>query len=68
MMLGWPPSCVPRLVPPDRLEQANARVIAGQIVGNELAGPAAGGWLFGLAVILPLAVTLLAWRHRRVTA
>jgi hypothetical protein len=25
-------------------------VIAGQIVGNELAGPAAGGWLFGHAV------------------
>jgi Transmembrane secretion effector len=31
-------------------------VIAGQIVGNELAGPAAGGWLFGLAAVLPFAV------------
>jgi MFS family permease len=49
-------TCVPRLVQPDRLEQANARVIAGQIVGNELAGPAAGGWLFGLAAVLPFAV------------
>ena len=49
-------TCVPRLVQPDRLERANARVIAGQIVGNELAGPAAGGWLFGLAAVLPFAV------------
>ena len=49
-------TCVPRLVQSDRLEQANARVIAGQIVGNELAGPAAGGWLFGLAAVLPFAV------------
>jgi hypothetical protein len=31
-------------------------VIAGQIVGSELAGPAAGGWLFGLAGVLPFAV------------
>jgi MFS family permease len=49
-------TCVPRLVEPDRLDQANARLIAGQIVGNELAGPAAGGWLFGLAAVLPFAV------------
>jgi MFS family permease len=49
-------TCVPRLVQPDRLDQANARRIAGQIVGNELAGPAAGGWLFGLAAVLPFAV------------
>jgi MFS family permease len=49
-------TCVPRLVQPDGLETANARMIAGQIVGNELAGPAAGGWLFGLAAVLPFAV------------
>lgn len=49
-------TCVPRLVPPADLDQANGRVIAGQIVGNELAGPAAGGWLFGLAAVLPFAV------------
>ena len=42
---------VPRLVESADLDRANARVIAGQIVGNELAGPAAGGWLFGLAGI-----------------
>ena len=47
---------VPRLVTPAYLEQANGRLIAGQIVGNELAGPAAGGWLFGLAAVLPFAV------------
>lgn len=47
---------VPRLVEPTDLDQANGRVIVGQIVGNELAGPAAGGWLFGLAAILPFAV------------
>src|SRR5260370_3324186 len=49
-------TCVPRLVQPDRLDQANAGLIAGQIVGNELAGPAAGGALFGLAAVLPFAV------------
>ncbi len=49
-------ACVPRLAAPADLDRAYARVIAGQIVGNELAGPAAGGWLFGLAAALPFAV------------
>lgn len=49
-------TCVPRLVAADGLEKANGRVIAGQVVGNELAGPAVGGWLFGLAAVLPFAV------------
>jgi MFS family permease len=49
-------ACVPRLVDPADLDRANARVIAGQIIGNELAGLAAGGWLFGLAAALPFAV------------
>jgi len=49
-------ACVPRLVASADLDRANARVIAGQIVGNELAGPAAGGWLFGVAAVLPFAV------------
>lgn len=47
---------VPQLVASADLDKANGRVIAGQIVGNELAGPAAGGWLFGLAAVLPFAV------------
>jgi len=49
-------TCVPRLVESADLDQANARVIAGNIVGTELAGPAAGGWLFGLAAVVPFAV------------
>ncbi|MGH3302574.1 MAG: MFS transporter [Streptosporangiaceae bacterium] len=49
-------TCVPRLVDSADLERANARVIVGNIVGNGLAGPAAGGWLFGLAAVLPFAV------------
>lgn len=49
-------TCVPRLVADADLDRANGRMVAGQIVGNELAGPAAGGWLFGLAAVLPFAV------------
>jgi predicted MFS family arabinose efflux permease len=49
-------TCVPRLVEGADLDRANGRVVAGKIVGNELAGPAAGGWLFGLAAALPFAV------------
>lgn len=49
-------TCIPRLPGSADFDQANARVIAGQIVGNELAGPAVGGWLFGLAAVLPFAV------------
>lgn len=49
-------TCVPRLVESADLDRANGRVIAGQVVGNELAGPAAGGWLFGMAAVLPFAV------------
>jgi hypothetical protein len=52
---------VPRLVSSAGLDQANGRVIAGQIVGSELAGPAAGGWLFGLAAVMPFAVNAGAW-------
>jgi Transmembrane secretion effector len=49
-------TCVSRLVEGADLDRANGRVIAGKVVGNELAGPAAGGWLFGLAAALPFAV------------
>ena len=51
-------TCVPRLADPDGLDRANARVITGQVVGNELAGPAAGGWLFGVAAVLPFAASV----------
>jgi predicted MFS family arabinose efflux permease len=49
-------TCLPRLVESADLDRANGQVVAGQIVGNELAGPAAGGWLFGVAAALPFAV------------
>lgn len=49
-------TCIPRLVDSADLDQANGQLIAGQIIGSELAGPAAGGWLFGLAAVLPFAV------------
>ncbi len=46
----------PLEVTPRVRARSRLRLIAGQIVGNELAGPAAGGWLFGLAAVLPFAV------------
>lgn len=49
-------TCVPRMVDPDDLDKANGRMAAGQIMGFELAGPAAGGWLFGVAAVMPFAV------------
>jgi MFS family permease len=49
-------TCVPRLVDSAGLDTANGRLTAGQIVGWELAGPAAGGWLFGVAAVVPFAV------------
>jgi len=49
-------TAVPRLVSADDLDRANGRLIAGRIVGNELAGPAVGGWVFGVAAVLPFAV------------
>jgi MFS family permease len=49
-------TCVPRLVDSADLDRANGRLVAGQMVAGELAGPAAGGWLFGLAAALPFAV------------
>ncbi|RKN47012.1 MFS transporter [Streptomyces hoynatensis] len=36
------------LIADERLEHTNARVVAGQMLGEEFLGPPAGGWLFGL--------------------
>jgi MFS family permease len=44
---------IPALVPRDRLERANSRLYAAEIVSNQLAGPPLGGFLFGLAVAVP---------------
>ncbi len=41
---------VPRLVPPASLERANGRLVAGQVVGNELVGPLVGASLFAVDV------------------
>jgi MFS family permease len=49
-------TAVPRLINDDELERANGHLVAGGIVGNELAGPAVGGWLFGVAAALPFAL------------
>jgi MFS family permease len=44
---------IPALVARDRLEQANSRLYAAEIVSNQLAGPPLGGFLFGVAVAVP---------------
>jgi MFS family permease len=49
-------TALPRLIDRDELERANGRLVAGGIVGSELAGPAIGGWLFGIAATLPFAL------------
>lgn len=47
---------VPRLVAPAQLERANGRLAAGELVGNEFAGPLLGGALFAAGAALPFAV------------
>jgi MFS family permease len=44
---------IPAVVSRDRLERANSRLYAAEIVSNELAGPPLGGFLFGVAVAVP---------------
>ena len=44
---------IPAVVSRDRLEPANSRLYAAEIVSNQLAGPPLGGFLFGLAVAVP---------------
>ena len=44
---------IPALVSQDRLERANSRLYAAEIVSNQLAGPPLGGFLFGLAAAVP---------------
>jgi MFS family permease len=44
---------IPALVSRDRLERANSRLYATEIISNQLAGPPLGGFLFGLAVAVP---------------
>jgi predicted MFS family arabinose efflux permease len=49
-------TATPRLVGPEELDRANGRLVAGEIVGSELLGPASAGVLFGVAAALPFAL------------
>jgi Na+/melibiose symporter-like transporter len=44
---------LPAIVPADRLPRANARLMAGYLVANQLAGGPLGAWLFVVAAALP---------------
>lgn len=37
-------------------ERANSRMVSGEVLGNEFAGPLIGGALFGLGAVLPFAL------------
>ncbi|MGH3760773.1 MFS transporter [Actinophytocola sp.] len=47
---------LPPLVDDADLERANGRLLNTEIAGNELIGPPLGGYLFGVALVLPFAV------------
>jgi MFS family permease len=47
---------VPALLPPDRWERANGLLVSAEVIGNELLGPALGGWLFAASAALPFGV------------
>ena len=47
---------VPSLVPHEHLDIANGRMVTAEIAGNEFLGPPLGGYLFGIALVLPFAV------------
>lgn len=52
---------LPALVPHHRLEAANGRLWAVEIIGNALLGPALGAFLIAAAAPLPFAVNALAF-------
>jgi MFS family permease len=52
---------VPVLVPDAELDTINGRLLTAETVGNEFAGPAAGGVLFGAARFLPFAVDTVSF-------
>jgi MFS family permease len=47
---------VPSIVPPEQLDRANGRLVTAEIAGNEFLGPPLGGYLFGIALVLPFAI------------
>ncbi|MBA8794039.1 MFS family permease [Friedmanniella endophytica] len=47
---------VPSIVNREQLDVANGRMVSAEITGSEFVGPPLGGYLFGIAVVLPFAV------------
>lgn len=47
---------VPSIVPLEHLDRANGRMVTAEIAGSEFIGPPLGGFLFGVALVLPFAV------------
>ncbi len=47
---------LPPLVKDADLERANGHLVNAEVAGNELVGPPLGGYLFGVALVLPFAV------------
>lgn len=47
---------VPSLVPFEQLDIANGRLVTAEIAGNEFIGPPLGGYLFGIALVMPFAI------------
>ena len=52
---------LPSLVDRDRLDLANGRIAAAQLVSDEFAGPPLGGFLFALAAAVPVFATGGLW-------
>ncbi|MFZ0013616.1 MAG: MFS transporter [Acidimicrobiia bacterium] len=48
-------SILPALVPREGLDVANGRLFSTMTLAHRFVGPPLGGWLFGLAVVLPIA-------------
>lgn len=49
-------SILPALVPKERLDVANGRLFSTMTVAHRFVGPPLGGWLFGLAAVVPVAL------------
>jgi MFS family permease len=49
-------AAVPQLVPTGQLERANGRVMAGQLVTNEIVGSPIGGILFAIGATIPFLI------------
>lgn len=45
---------LPQLVSPEKLDQANSKITATQLITDEFAGPPLGGFLFAFAAAIPL--------------